>query len=88
MNVIDDIWFGNIGVVIVVDKFGKERKAYIGVGQGYDRAVDVCKIVQWGYPLPREILKELYETLEPMIDEQQPAAGHAGLPARLPETKK
>jgi hypothetical protein len=38
---IDDVWFGNIGIVVIEDDLTKERKAYIGVGGGVCKEADM-----------------------------------------------
>jgi hypothetical protein len=65
---IDDVWFGNIGIVVIEDDLTKERKAYIGVGGGVCKEADMEKIKSWGMPVSMNILKELCRVMEPEIE--------------------
>lgn len=55
MNLIDAIWFtslrGTVGIVIGEDEVTGKRKAYVGIGDGFDEKVDAEHILEWGCPL-------------------------------------
>jgi len=65
MKIIDNTWFnGTIGIVIVESEATKERKAYIGVGEGHDENRDIQSIANHGTPVLVETLKRLVEKME------------------------
>ena len=61
-NVIDSIWFGEIGIVRVRPQFG-EDKFYIGRGQGNDQKEDEQLIAAWGNKFYKEAV-DLFMTKE------------------------
>ncbi len=66
MKILDTIWFTpmsghTLGIVMGEDEVTKERKAYIGVAEGYDEHTDTRIIADTGvkiYPTQIDALKE------------------------------
>jgi len=73
MKIIDDIWFtsfmANIGIVIGEDEVTGERKAYIGVGDGFHLEVDRQMIATHGAKLSPEIAARIAALLNPEGDD-------------------
>ena len=60
-NVVDVIWFTNLGVGIVrVRPEVGEDKFYIGQAEGVDEEDDVQWIASWGTPIYPEVLAEFF----------------------------
>lgn len=66
MKPIDAIWFSNmtstagiVGIVVVEDEKTKERKAYIGIGEGNDEKLDTKRIMDFGSPFRIERVAEI-----------------------------
>jgi len=70
MKIINTIWFSEyakekpIGIILGEDETTKEKKVYIGTGQGIDEGEDTGHIVSCGSKFPLAIAKEVYNFLE------------------------
>jgi len=70
MKVLGDYWFsdmrgGTVGIVVREEDFTGERKAYVGVGAGFNREVDRESILDGGQQLPVSFLEGLVKQLKP-----------------------
>ena len=59
-NVIDSVWFDNIGIVRVRPEFGDE-KFYIGCGNGQNKEADEQCIAEWGIPYYPQALEGFFD---------------------------
>ncbi len=54
MRVVDSLWFtnnkGTVGIVIIEEDVTGERRAYIGIVDGYNQEADTQSIIDWGNP--------------------------------------
>ena len=70
MKILDAIWFNEmgkkepIGIVIGEDEITGEKKAYIGVGAGFEEGSDVISISERGAKVSPQILKFILKKLE------------------------
>lgn len=68
-KVVDQIWFiprlskQCIGIVIAEERFSKERRTYIGIGDSRDEEEDIKHILNTGISLTREVTEWLVEIL-------------------------
>ena len=58
-NVVDSIWFNEIGIVRVRPEVG-EDKFYIGPCKGGTEEEDTRYIATWGTPVYPEVLKDFF----------------------------
>ena len=58
-NVVDAIWFNNVGIVRVRPEVG-EDKFYMGHGAGLDEEEDKRYIAAWGTPVHPEVLETFF----------------------------
>ena len=70
MKVLADYWFSDmygdtVGIVVAEDEVTKERKAYIGVGAGFNQEADKESILDGGQKLPISFLRSLLQDLAP-----------------------
>jgi len=70
VKVLDDYWFndmrgGTVGIIVGEDELTGERKAYIGVGAGFNQAIDRESILDGGQKLPVSFLEGLVRWLKP-----------------------
>lgn len=69
MKVVDSLWFtntkGTVGIVIIEEDVTRDRKAYIGVGNGHNEAVDTQSIIDWGTLLSISALGRITSQLFP-----------------------
>lgn len=56
-QIIDSIWFGDIGIVRIRPEVG-EDKFYIGQGGGLSQSEDEQTIAAWGMPYYPEVINE------------------------------
>lgn len=67
MKIDKTFWFtgsyGTIGVVVGEDSTTKKKKAYIGVGGGFDRRRDIDHIATEGSPVNPGVIREILEAL-------------------------
>lgn len=59
-NVIDSVWFGNIGIVRVRPEYGDD-KFYIGIGAGDSQQTDEQAIAEWGMPYYPQALERFFD---------------------------
>lgn len=69
MKILADYWFidmrgGTMGIVVGEDECTGERKAYIGVGAGYNQETDRHFISEYGQKLPISFIEELLNYLK------------------------
>jgi len=58
-NVVDAIWFNNVGIVRVRPEVG-EDKFYMGHGAGFDEDEDSRYIATWGTPVHSEMFESFF----------------------------
>lgn len=58
-NVVDAIWFNNVGIVRVRPEVG-EDKFYMGHGACFDEEEDKQYIAAWGTPVHPEVMAEFF----------------------------
>ena len=63
IEVIEDIWFGPLGIVKAIDTLTEEIKFYIGLGDCDTYSKDVEKIVKLGTKYDRTSFKKLVSWL-------------------------
>lgn len=59
MKTVGSIWFGKIGIVLGYDIVTKERKAYIGIGEGRNQIQDEIFIKEHGKSFPIKAAESL-----------------------------
>jgi hypothetical protein len=63
MKVIEAIWFstlqGTVGIVVGEDEYSGARKAYLGIGLGFDESQDVAMIKSLGTKLSLGVLDRI-----------------------------
>src|SRR3990167_35978 len=65
IKIINSIWFScigsdkTIGIVVLEDKLTGERKAYIGIANGYDKDTDIEHIIGTGARLHIKTVEEI-----------------------------
>lgn len=70
MKIINAIWFTEmgktepIGIIIGQDEITKEKKAYIGTGEGDDEGVDAGHIAECGAKFTHQMAKEISDILK------------------------
>lgn len=64
MKFIKAFWFGKIGIVVGEDVITKEKKAYMGLGEGHDEGLDVGTIMEKGTKVHLNILEEIVKELK------------------------
>lgn len=62
MKIIECIWFGKIGIIIV--ERDKIKQGYIGIGTGFDEKSDIKHILDWGQKLSLPFFERLVESMK------------------------
>lgn len=71
MEIIDSVWFMDVGIVLAKDKITGENKAYIGKAIGISKRDDEEYILKHGMPIYLLMLKRIMSHLQMNINQKE-----------------